>query len=208
DARLDVFPHATDSDATVMQQRGVRSVQASHYGNPVSYTPEDRAAFAFDADPLTAWRVGAFGDPVGERLRIELAHPVTLDHLTVLQPVNGPRNRYVTRATLTFDGGRPLSVALGPESRELPGQEVRFPRHRCPTTWSPACWANMGSWCGRRPISRATCRRARRPRSTVTPRRRGSPTSARRRDSGSSSIRPNRSRSTASTFGSSPTAAT
>ena len=60
DNRLDVFPGAGDDASTVTEQRGVRSVEATAYGNPVTYTPEDRAANALDGDPVTAWRVGAF----------------------------------------------------------------------------------------------------------------------------------------------------
>ena len=128
DARLPVFPDATDNAFTVAQQRGVRAVRASRYGNPVTYTPEDRPVMALDGDPATAWRVDAFDDPRGERLLIELRRPVTTDHVTLLQPVTGPRNRYITRATLHFDRGKPLTVDLTDASRQLPGQRIDFGR--------------------------------------------------------------------------------
>ena len=44
DNRLDVFPGASSDAATVVERAGVASVQATGYGNPVSYTPEDRPA--------------------------------------------------------------------------------------------------------------------------------------------------------------------
>ena len=107
DARLPLFPDATDDAHTVTELRGVRAVRASGYGNRVTYTPEDRPALALDGDPTTAWRVDAFDDPRGERLRIELRHPVTTDHVTLLQPLTGPRNRFITR-------GRCTSIAANP----------------------------------------------------------------------------------------------
>lgn len=128
DARLPVFPDATDNAYTVAQQRGVRAVRASRYGNPVTFTPEDRPVMALDGDPATAWRVDAFDDPRGERLLIELRRPVTTDHVTLLQPVTGPRNRYITRATLRFDRGKPLTVDLTDASRQQPGQRIDIGR--------------------------------------------------------------------------------
>jgi hypothetical protein len=124
DARLPVFPDAPDNAYTVAQLRGVRGVRASGYGNPVTYTPEDRPVLALDGDPQTAWRVAAFDDPVGERIEIELRNPVTTDHITLQQPTTGPRNRYMTRATLRFDRGRPVTVELTEASRRPGGQPI------------------------------------------------------------------------------------
>jgi len=128
DARLNVFPKATDDAFTVAEQRGVRRVQATQYGNPVSYTPEDRAVRALDGDRFTAWRVGAFDDPRGQRLEIELAHPVTTSRVRFLQPINGDRNRWITRATLKFDGGASKQITLGSASRKGRGQWVDIGR--------------------------------------------------------------------------------
>jgi hypothetical protein len=135
DARLDVFPGASDDAYTVTQQRGVKSVQASHYGNPVSYTAEDRAERALDGDPFTAWKVGAFANVDGERLQIELDKPITTDHVNLLQPLNGPRDRYITKVTLTFDGKDSVVRTLGPASRSLDGtgENVPFPKRKFST---------------------------------------------------------------------------
>lgn len=124
DNRLDTFPGAGSDAATVVERPGVASVQATGYGNPVTYTPEDRPAMALDGDPQTAWRVGAFSPVEGERLVVRLAQPVTADHLTLLQPTTGPRNRWITEARLTFDGTERADVALGDASRTTPGQRV------------------------------------------------------------------------------------
>jgi arabinofuranan 3-O-arabinosyltransferase len=124
DNRLAVFPDAGDDQATVVERSGVRRVQATGYGNPVTYTPEDRPAMALDGDPLTAWRAGAFSPVEGERIVVELDGPVTTDHLTLLQPITGPRNRWITQARLTFDGRDHLDVPLDETSRTEPGQRI------------------------------------------------------------------------------------
>ena len=128
DARLPLFPDAPDDAYTVAQLRGVRGVRASGYGNPVTYTPEDRPVLALDGDPQTAWRVAAFDDPVGERIEIELRNAMTTDHITLQQPTSGPRNRYMTRATLKFDRGRPVTVELTEASRRPGGQPIDIGR--------------------------------------------------------------------------------
>lgn len=127
DNRLDLFPSASDDFFTVVQQRGVVRAQATGYGNPITYTPEDRAANAFDGDPLTAWRVGAFADVTGEQLEVQLTAATTTDHITLQQPTWGAQNRWLTQVELRFDGKDPLLVELNDESRRAPGQLVNFP---------------------------------------------------------------------------------
>jgi len=139
DARLDLFPEQTAVDQTVAEPRGVRAVRSTRYGNPVSYTPEDRAANAFDGALDTAWRVGAFAKVEGERLRIDLSRPGTFERVRLVQPQTGPRNRIITRIRLHFD--RPprgdagptrqsVEAELGPESLRAEGQEIRFAGRR------------------------------------------------------------------------------
>lgn len=130
DVRLDVFPSASDPSYTTATLAGARSIQATDYGNTISYTPEDRAALAFDGDPRTAWRTGAFSNPQGEAIQIELDKAVTTDHITLLQPINGAKNRYVTRAKLIFSNqGNTTSqeIELGEASRSEPGEDFYFP---------------------------------------------------------------------------------
>ena len=130
DARLEVFPGAADATATVSEPRGVRRVQATAYGNPVTYTPEDRASRALDGDVRTAWRVGAFSPVVGERFLVETERPVRTDRITLTQPVTGPRNRWITEVRLSFDGGRSVVRRLDDRSRTEAGQVVTFPTRR------------------------------------------------------------------------------
>ncbi|MGZ4729020.1 MAG: alpha-(1-_3)-arabinofuranosyltransferase domain-containing protein, partial [Acidimicrobiales bacterium] len=128
DQRLEVFPDETQADQTVSEQRGGVVVTATAYGNPITYTPDDRPANALDGDPMSSWRVGAIDNPVGERLVIDIDHPVSTDHLQLLQPVTLFRNRWITRARLHFDDRPPVDIDLTDASRTEPGQTVTFPQ--------------------------------------------------------------------------------
>ena len=128
DARLPVFPNETTASQTVAEDRGVKSVEASDYGNPVSYAPANQPSAALDGDPTTAWEVGAFSDVRGERIKIQLDGPVTSDHVTLTQPLVGPRNRWITQAQVSLDGRKPIDVSLGDVSRTSAGQVVHFPK--------------------------------------------------------------------------------
>jgi arabinofuranan 3-O-arabinosyltransferase len=127
DQRLEVFPGETTADQTVTEQRGGATLTASDYGNPVTYTPDDRPANAMDGDPQSAWRVGALADPTGAHLDLAIDHTVTTDHLTLLQPINLVRNRWLTQVSLKFDDRKPVVVDLDASSRALPGETVHFP---------------------------------------------------------------------------------
>ena len=128
DKPLEPFPGAGDDTKTVTEQRGVASIMATTYGDPLFLSPEDRPAMAFDGDPLTVWTEGAGAKAVGEKLVIDLGSPVTTDRVTLVQPQTGIRDRSITGATLTFDGKDATSITLGPESRNATGQVVTFPR--------------------------------------------------------------------------------
>ncbi|GAC1312641.1 MAG: hypothetical protein NVSMB12_03040 [Acidimicrobiales bacterium] len=130
DARLPLFPGATDASFTVAELRGVSSIRATDYGNPVSYDAAHRPAEALDGDLTTAWTEGAFSDVSGARLRIDLATPVTADHINLVQPLVKPNERWITKATLLFDDGSPLTVTLGNASRTPAGQTITFSGRR------------------------------------------------------------------------------
>ena len=135
DNQLDVFPGAAENAATVMEQRGV-TVSATGYGSLARYLPADRPARAFDGDLSTAWTVGAFAAVDGQRLRADLDRAITTGTVNLVQPLTGPRDRYITRATLRFADrrgnpvGSPVTVDLGPASRTAAGQTVSFARRR------------------------------------------------------------------------------
>ncbi len=133
DNRLPMFPdqNVTSETAAALHAPGspakIAEVTATSYGNSFSYGASDRPVRAIDGDPGTAWRVGAFTDPAGEAWQTTLAEPTATDQIRLVQPLTGPRNRWITRATLTFDGGSPVTVALTDASRTAAGQVVRFP---------------------------------------------------------------------------------
>ncbi len=139
DQRLDVFPGAGDDAYAVTEQRAVpgtdatATVRATGYGNPITYTPDDRPANALDGDPQTAWRVGAISDVANEKLFIDLDKPVTTDHLNLLQPINLERTRWMTKIKMTFDAGSPNEWSTDVDMQDISrdesavGQDVTFP---------------------------------------------------------------------------------
>ncbi len=128
DARLETFPGAGDDAYTVTHQEGVKSVQATAYGNPITYTPENRASQAFDGDTDTSWNVAAFDVAIGNSIQLVTQKPITTGHVRLVQKQNGPQDRWITQVRLTFDGGNPVTVNLDPTSRVVAGQTVGFPQ--------------------------------------------------------------------------------
>ncbi len=136
DQRLDVFPEADDDAFTVTESRGGVWAEATSYGNQVSLTPEDNPVDAVDGNPNTAWRTGGFGSADDETLELTYRHPITTDHLRILQAQGGVRNRFIKGIDVSFDGGDPEHFELGEASRAEPiagrpaGQVVRFSSRR------------------------------------------------------------------------------
>ncbi|HET6833670.1 MAG TPA: alpha-(1-_3)-arabinofuranosyltransferase family protein [Acidimicrobiales bacterium] len=128
DNRLPVFPDATNDTQTVAVYEGGIEARATSYGNRITFTPEERAAYAVDGDPDTAWRTAAFSDARGERLELTLTSPATTDHITLLQAMRDPRNRFIESVRLRFDDGDAIDVDLTDQSRGEPGQVVSFTR--------------------------------------------------------------------------------
>ena len=78
----------------------------------------------------TAWRTGEFDDVRGDRIRIVLDHTITTDHVNLVQVLDAPNDRFITRALVRFDGGAARPVDLGPASRTAAGQTISFPTRR------------------------------------------------------------------------------
>ncbi len=131
--RIDIFEGAGgDATRTVVLQEGGVIAEASSYGNPVTFTPDVRAAFAVDAvegldDINSAWTTAAFGPVGGEKLVLTFPEGLTADHITLLQPQIGRPNRWITQIELALDNGFTTSLELTEESREPPGQTFEFP---------------------------------------------------------------------------------
>jgi arabinofuranan 3-O-arabinosyltransferase len=123
DARLPVFPDASDDARTVAVHRGGITANATSYGGRNEYLPEDRPANAVDGDPTTSWRTSRDDPTTGETLELRTEDPVTTSTLTFLAP-SSAINRWVTRVALRFDGGPPVYADLDERSRTAPGQTI------------------------------------------------------------------------------------
>ena len=136
DNRLELFPE-WDGDPdiqTVSRQPGPFILRATEYGNPVTYTNDDRPAHAIDGDTQTAWVVGAFAEARGERLVFTYPEPVELDEITFVQP-QGEANRHVTEVAIRAAGTVIARPELGPDSRTEGGQRVDLPSHGSTTVY-------------------------------------------------------------------------
>ena len=135
DNRLELFPAVeaqtvidVDDTRTVSVQPGPFVLRASNYGNPVTYTNDDRPALAIDGDVDTAWVVGAFAEARGEWLEFRFAQPTVVPEITFVQ-AQADANRHITEVTIRGDG-RELTVAsLDPSSWTRDGQTVVLPDH-------------------------------------------------------------------------------
>ena len=126
DYSLPLFPGAGTGTETVADVGGVASVTASAYGDPLTFTPEDRPINAVDGNFATNWTFGAHSPVSGGRIEINLLAPVTTDHITLTQARLARPNRRITAVTILFDGKDPVRVPLTPTSFDAPGQTVSF----------------------------------------------------------------------------------
>ena len=141
---LPIFAHVGLEGQSVTVYSGARYVTASAYGNPITLTPEDRPSQAFDGNTETAWSVAAFSGASGNWLQVRLDHPVTTDHLNLVQVLGSSVNRWITRVTVELDGGHAIGATLTSASRHAGGQTIRFPKRTFSTlritvdgtTWS------------------------------------------------------------------------
>lgn len=125
DQRLEMFPDADPSRQTVSVQDGPVTASASSYGEPFAYRPEDRAVMAIDGDLTTAWTAADHGDPIGQRIRLELVDGATAsDSIVLHQPVPAPGGTFITELAITTDDGHTTTVELTEESFGAQGQRV------------------------------------------------------------------------------------
>ncbi len=124
---LQIFATAKNSMETIATYSEAHYVSASSYGNPVAFTPEDRPYMAFDGNLNTAWTTAAFSPAGGQWLQVSLDHAVMTSVVDLVQPYLQQPNRWVTKVTLTFDGGKSLTIPLTDASRTAAGQLVHFP---------------------------------------------------------------------------------
>ncbi len=132
DNRLGIFAElderadsAADDSRTVAVQRGLFTIQASAYGNPVTYTNDDRAFHAADGDLDTAWVVAAFAEARGEFLEFGLGSETRFSEIALVQPQTDA-NRHVTEVEIRADGVSLGRFALDARSHSPSGQTVEF----------------------------------------------------------------------------------
>ncbi|HWE69561.1 MAG TPA: discoidin domain-containing protein, partial [Acidimicrobiales bacterium] len=127
DAPLNIFPKAPADSQTTTQFKDLAAVSASSYSNAITYFAEDRPSAALDNDVKTDWLDDSFAPPTGQWWQVQLKRPTTAGSLTLVQPVTGDPNRWITRVTVTFDGRSPLTLRLTDASRNPGGQQFNFP---------------------------------------------------------------------------------
>ena len=141
DIRLNPFTAVSGAAVPVDEQSvsvlvgDVARIRASSYGNPITFSPEDRPENAIDGDPRTAWRGAVFADARGQWLEVSYRRPVTTDRIDLYMPVRGRRDRVVTLARLDLldDSGQVVrSLPVSPGMAPL--VSLRFPS----TTFSMA----------------------------------------------------------------------
>ena len=132
DNRLEIFPAVKNvagldpnSTRTVSIQDGPLKVIASRYGNPVTYTLDDRVVHVLDGNVATAWTVADFAEARGEWLELHSEEPITIDHLLAVQPQNRA-NRHITEFTIRVDGGSATTLTLSPASWQPDGETLHF----------------------------------------------------------------------------------
>ena len=83
DSPVELFPGTSISSKTYASYVGAVNVTASSYGNPVSFTPENRAYSAIDNNLDTSWNTGTFvSNPSGQWWQVQFSNPVTTNHIT------------------------------------------------------------------------------------------------------------------------------
>jgi arabinofuranan 3-O-arabinosyltransferase len=86
-------------------------------GSPFGYHASERALFAFDGDPDTAWTTGDFGSAVGQSITLELDHERAIGSVTIRPAATSPKRLAAVRVTA---GGRDVDVGLTGGSRYRP----------------------------------------------------------------------------------------
>ena len=118
---LNIFPTAASDTMTTSQFVGVESVSAS--AAPPGHTP----VMALDGDRTTEWESPTIGNQRRPWWQVRLTAPITTNTVTLVQPLHGVHNQWITRATLRFDDHHTMTTVLGPQSRQPQGQVVSFP---------------------------------------------------------------------------------
>lgn len=126
DNRLDLFEPGTGRQTRAVHEADVADVRASFYGNRIAFTAEDAPWFAIDGDPATAWRAAVFAPTAGLRWEADFDEAIAAPSLTLLQPVTGANDRFITEVRVRLDDTS-FDVVLDERSRTVPGQPIPLP---------------------------------------------------------------------------------
>ena len=87
-----------DAARSTMDQRGVEWATATSYGNTITYTPEDARRARVRRRRRDRVAGAARSAPaIGQMIRVDLDDPITTDRVNLVQPINGGRDRYITK---------------------------------------------------------------------------------------------------------------
>ncbi|MEP6622966.1 MAG: alpha-(1-_3)-arabinofuranosyltransferase family protein, partial [Acidimicrobiia bacterium] len=120
---LDPLFHRSDATRSVVEQHGARVDANADEG---ADRAEDHAAKAFDGDVRTSWRVGGT-DPLGAAITVRPYRAPRVDHIDIVQPLELPRDRWISRVRVAVDDAAPFEVDLGDASFTRQGQRITFP---------------------------------------------------------------------------------
>lgn len=120
---LNIFPRAPTTAQSTAADVGVANVSS------LPASADHSAVLAIDGNDATAWQTNIASAASGKWWEVTLTRPVTTDHITIVQaqPGDYEHQRWITGANLSFDGGAPFDVTLGPASHASPGQKISFP---------------------------------------------------------------------------------
>ena len=127
DNRLDLFGPGDERRTRAQHEADFADIRASYYGNRIAYTPEDAPWFATDGDPSTAWRAAVFEPTAGLIWEADLTAPVSAPTVTILQPITGATDRFITEIRITLDDTMSFDATLDERSRAVPGQPIALP---------------------------------------------------------------------------------
>lgn len=124
DVRLPLFdePGTIATQTTAHLENGL-VVQASSYGEPFAFMPEDRAAMAVDGDVATAWRTGDRWNLIGQSITVSQAAD---GELRLVQAQGRELRFMITSVDITVNGAV-QHVDLTDASLTEPGQVVVVP---------------------------------------------------------------------------------
>ena len=126
DAPIDLFPNSPGSQ-TVTVLNGIAAVNASVYGNQVTYEPYERPFLALDKNPNTAWSYSSFVYGPPQWWEVTLINPITTNYISVSQVLTGSPIAKISKITLNFNNGYSQNYTLNSSSRTSIGQKLTFP---------------------------------------------------------------------------------